>query len=92
MLNISEAKNPIIYSVTEGGEHAPVYSQGDYDVFVGALEATDLPVYVVINRGTKVVEFTHNVTMANKEWLNHVAPIETQQAELTLSQAGLRSN
>lgn len=67
-------KRPIIYSTTEGGENAPIFSQGDYDVFVGALEADKLPMYVVINRTTGVTEFTHEVTAFYKDWLNHFAP------------------
>lgn len=89
---VETPKRPIIYSVTEGGEWAPIYSQGDYDVFVGALEATELPVYVVMNRDTKVVEFTHAVTLGYREWLNHIAPIETPTDQLPLSLSGLRNN
>lgn len=79
-------KKPLIFSVTENGENAPIYSQGDYDVFVGALEEKDLPMYVVINRDTKVVEFTHSVTAGYKDFLSQVAPIQAQQ-ELPLSLA-----
>lgn len=69
-------KKPIIYSVTENGENSPIFSQGDYDVFVGALEADKLPMYVVINRNTGVTEFTHEITQAYKSWLDHFAPQE----------------
>lgn len=71
-------KKPIIYSVTENGENAPIFSQGDYDVFVGALETDKLPMYVVINRTTGVVEFTHEVTAAYKSWLEQLAPVVTR--------------
>lgn len=71
--NAIAMKKPIIFSVTEGGENAPVFSQGVYDVFVGALEEAKLPMYVVINRDTGVVEFTHEVTAFYKDWLNHFA-------------------
>lgn len=71
-------KRPIIYSVTENGEWAPIFSQGDYDVFVGALEEDRLPQYVVINRKTKVTEFTHEVTAGYKSFLDQVAPVPLQ--------------
>jgi hypothetical protein len=62
----------------------PIYSQGNYDVFVGALEETDLPMYVVINRDSKVVEFTHAVTLAYRQWLQQVeagtAALEAEQS------------
>jgi hypothetical protein len=61
-------KTPIIYST------GPIFAQGDYDVFVGALEENKLPTYVVINRTSGVVEFTHEVTLAYKSFLDQVAP------------------
>jgi hypothetical protein len=82
-------KKPIIYSITEGGENAPIYSQGDYDVFVGALEADKLPMYVVINRNTGVVEFTHEVTAFYKDWLNHFAKVQFEPQVQDLSQFNL---
>ena len=85
---MTNIKKPIIYSVTESGENAPVFSQGDYDVFVGSLEADKLPMYVVINRTTGVVEFTHEVTAFYKDWLNHFAKPEEVSAE-TLGQISL---
>jgi len=69
-------KTPILASDT------PIYSQGDYDVFVGALEETDLPMYVVINRTTNVVEFTHAVTLAYRQFLEQVAPATVLQGLL----------
>lgn len=81
-------KKPIIYSVTESGENAPIFSQGDYDVFVGTLKEDSLPMYVVINRTSGVVEFTHEATPMYKEWLNHFAPVAVNgpyDAQLPLS-------
>lgn len=72
-------KRPIIFSVTEGGENAPIFSQGDYDVFVGALEENKLPMYVVINRNTKVVEFTSEVTLGYQSWLDSIAEATAQR-------------
>lgn len=80
-------KKPIIYAnVDSNGKNIPVFSQGDYDVFVGALEEDKLPSYVVLNKTTEVVEFTTEVTGIYKEWLNHFAPPDFQQ-ELPLSLA-----
>lgn len=81
-------KTPIIYSKTAGGENAPVFAQGDYDVFVGALKEDLLPLYVVINRTSGVVELTTEVTGHYKDWLNHFAPVDNGQVPLEL-QGGL---
>lgn len=81
-------KKPIIYSITENGENAPIFSQGDYDVFVGALEGDKLPQYVVINRTTGVVEFTHEVTAFYKDWLSHFAKTEESQLKVQAQQLG----
>lgn len=75
-------KKPTIYS------EKPVFSQGDFDVFVGTLDEDKLPMYVVINRTTDVVEFTSEVTLAYKGFLDHVAPEpipSTTQEQLTLA-------
>lgn len=76
-------KKPIIYS------DGPIFSQGDYDVVVGALEEDKLPLYVVINRETGVVEFTHEVTLAYKNWLSQVVPppaeVPMEQIPISLS-------
>jgi hypothetical protein len=69
-------KTPIIFSLDDAGKVVPIFSQGDYDVVVGALEENKLPMYVVINRTTGVVEFTHEVTAFYKDWLNHFSPSE----------------
>lgn len=69
-------KKPIIFSLDADGKVVPIFSQGDYDVVVGALEENKLPMYVVINRTTGVVEFTHEVTAFYKDWLNHFAKPE----------------
>lgn len=84
-------KRPIIYSVTENGEWAPIFSQGDYDVFVGALEENKLPVYVVMNRGTGVVEFTHEVTAGYKSFLDQVSPQLGKEQQLGQLSLGLRN-
>lgn len=76
-------KQPIIYS-------GPIFSQGDYDVFVGALKEDDLPVYVVINRTTNVAEFTHEVTNFYKDWLNHFAKVEAP-AQIDMNFGGLKN-
>lgn len=72
-------KEPIILS---GG---PIYSQGIYDVFVGSLDVDKLPMYVVRNRDTKVVEFTHEVTQFYRDWLNHFAKPALEEPQLNLS-------
>jgi hypothetical protein len=74
-------KKPIIYS------ESPIFAQGDYDVVVGALDEDKLPLYVVVNRTTGVVEFTHEVTAFYKDWLNHFVPSEIlqQKEQLPLS-------
>lgn len=69
-------KKPIIVSLDKNGNPAPIFSQGDYDVFVGTLSEDKLPQYVGVNRSTGVVEFTTEVTAAYKEWLNHFVPQE----------------
>lgn len=66
-------KKPIIYSIDDAGNNAPIFAQGDYDVFVGALEADKLPQYVVINRATNVVEYTSEVTLGYLSWLDGIA-------------------
>jgi hypothetical protein len=67
----------------------PVISQGPYDVYVGALEEDKLPVYVIINRDTSVVEGTNEVIGVVKEWLNHFAPIEFTAQDLGQLDLGL---
>lgn len=84
-------KRPIIYSVTENGEWAPIFSQANYDVYVGALEENKLPTYVVINRDTGVVEFTHEVTAGYKSFLDQVAPQVAQEKQLGQLSLGLRN-
>lgn len=69
-------KKPILFNV-DGSQTAPIvpiFAQGDYDVYVGSLEPEKLPMYVVINRNTTVAEFTTEVTLAYKGFLDHVAP------------------
>jgi hypothetical protein len=44
-------------------------SQGDYDVFVGAVSETELDQYLVINRTTGVVEFKNEVKAFVIDWL-----------------------
>lgn len=84
-------RKPIIYSVTENGENSPIYSQGDYDVFVGALEEDKIPMYVVINRNTDVVEFTSEVTLAYLSWLDSIYEA-TKQRQVVLSKEIGQSN
>jgi len=74
-------KTPIIYSVdvNSDGSKVPVFAQGDYDVFVGALEEDKLPMYVVINRNTGVVEFTCEVTMGYLTWLDSITEAMDQR-------------
>lgn len=60
-------KKPILYTET------PIFSQDDYDVFVGTMEEDKLPIYVVINRNTNVVEFTSEVTLGYLSWLDSIA-------------------
>lgn len=78
-------KKPIIFSLDDSGKVVPIFSQGDYDVVVGALEENKLPMYVVINRTTGVVEFTHEVTAFYKDWLNHFAKPEELVEQIPLS-------
>lgn len=83
--NVSEKlptmKAPTLYS-------EPIFSKGVYDVFVGSREPTEYPMYVVINRDTKVVEFTHEVTAFYVDWLNHFVK-EDKQAPLAQLDLGL---
>lgn len=87
-------KKPIIYSkgfVDTTDKPTPIFSQGDYDVFVGAFEEDKLPSYIVINRDTNVVEFSSEVTLAYRGFLDHVAPVKlsgadaAQQLDLSLA-------
>jgi hypothetical protein len=55
------------------GKVVPIFSQGDYDVVVGSLEEDKLPMYVIINRNTGVVENTQEVTIGYLNWLDSVA-------------------
>lgn len=71
-------KEPIILS------DGPIFAQGVYDVFVGTLEEDKLPMYVVRNRDTKVVEFTHEVTQFYRDWLNHFAKQVLEEPQLNL--------
>lgn len=68
-------KKPIIYS------NGPIFAQGDYDVFVGALGEDKLPMYVVINRTTDVTEFTSEVTLGYLSWLDSIAQAAEQRAQ-----------
>jgi len=79
-------KTPVIYSVDADGKNLPIFSQGDYDVFIGALEDDKLPMYVLVNRNTQVVEFTTEVTPIYKEWLDHFAPQTQVESALTASE------
>lgn len=74
-------KQPFIYSNDADGKPVPIFSQGDYDVFVGSLEENRLPMYVVQNRATKVVEFTSEVTLGYLGWLDSVSEAEEQRAK-----------
>ena len=76
-------KQPIFYNLDKNGNPIPVYSQLNYDVFVAAKDATEFPMYVVINRDTSVLEFTHEVTEFYKEWLNQFAKVPSASAAST---------
>lgn len=80
-------KKPILYNPDSTTDNVkPIFSQGDYDVFVGSLEEDKLPVYVVINRNSNVVEFTHEVSGFYRDWLNHfAAPAAETNGQLSLS-------
>lgn len=82
-------KTPILFSIDKNDQPTPVFSQGDYDVFVGALEADKLPQYVIMNRTTNVVEFTTEVTPIYKDWLNHFVPVEKDLSAADLNQLSL---
>ena len=66
----------------------PVLSRGVYDVFVGAIEEDKLPMYVVINRDTGVVEFTHEVIAFINDWLTHFVK-DVEAANQVLGQLDL---
>ena len=86
-------KKPILYNAEPlKTDVTPILSRGIYDVFVGAVEEDKLPMYVVINRGTGVIEFTSEVTTFINDWLNYVlktppedAPLADVQMELGLN-------
>lgn len=60
----------------------PLFSQGDYDVFVGAPSEDSFAMYVVVNREYGVVEYTNEVLPLIKEWLNHFVPGEQKAASV----------
>jgi len=82
-------KTPVIYSVDANGKNLPIFSQGDYDVFIGALEDDKLPMYVIVNRNTQVVEFTTEVTPIYREWLDHFVPVSTENGLASSEQLSL---
>lgn len=77
---MSNFKKPIL-------SDKPIFSQGVYDVWVGALEADKLPQYVVINRDTEVVEYTSEVTLGYTSWLDGIQQATAQQ-QAQFSQQG----
>ena len=60
----------------------PLLARGPYDVYVGAIDEDKLPMYVVLNRETGVVEFTHEVTAFVTDWLNHFVKDDAVQAAI----------
>ena len=48
-----------------------VFESQDYLVRIGVIKDDALPVYVVINKDTSVVEFAHEVLSLAKEWVEH---------------------
>ena len=65
-------KGPVIHkTVEELSTHVTAGHKGNYDVQVGALKEEDLPIYLVVNRDTGVVEFFNENLFFIKDWLNH---------------------
>lgn len=80
-------KKPILFNANGSFDVpvTPIFAQGDYDVYIGALDDDKLPLYVVINRTTNVVEFTTEVTQIYKEWLGHFVPSTATQLPLSFA-------
>lgn len=85
-------KKPLLFNAEPVKSDAkPILARGPYDVYVGAIDEDKLPMYVVINRDTGVVEFTHEVTAFVTDWLNHFVK-EDQVAAGINEQLGLGLN
>jgi hypothetical protein len=63
-------KQPIVYS------NGPIYSRGVYDVFIGALNEDALALYFIQNRDTKVIEYSTEVSIQYRGWLDHIEKTE----------------
>lgn len=65
-------KTPILFNAEPIKTDAkPFLVRGPYDVYVGTIDEDKLPMYVIINRSTGVVEFTTEVTGIVNDWLDH---------------------
>lgn len=65
-------KTPFLYNPSPvKTDVTPVLARGPYNVYVGAIDEDKLPMYVIVNRDTGVVEATNEILGYIEDWLNH---------------------